>query len=176
MLRPRGASAKADSAVSSQGDKSEKAADQRASVPRLLSLLKPETGPMAIAVGTLVVTTASSLVLPAAIGHILDISLAPTTEAYTPVTIALGLLGLFTVQSVFIGLRTGLLAVAGERIATRIRRCVSRASSVSMVCVHVWRWRWRYGSLFCLAALTSMDGVATISQSVVERSVHGGSL
>ncbi len=57
-----------------------------------------------------------------AIGHILDISLAPTSGSYTPTTIALGLFGLFAVQSVFIGVRTGLMAVAGERIATRIRR------------------------------------------------------
>jgi ABC-type multidrug transport system fused ATPase/permease subunit len=77
---------------------------------------------MAISFATLIITTATSLVLPAAVGHILDISLAPTTDSYTPTTIAVGLFGMFAVQSVFIGLRTGLLAVAGERIATRIRR------------------------------------------------------
>lgn len=94
----------------------------KGSVLRLLSLLKPEKGPLAVAVGTLLATTGTSLVLPAAIGHILDISLAPTSGSYTPTTIALGLFGLFAVQSVFIGVRTGLMAVAGERIATRIRR------------------------------------------------------
>jgi hypothetical protein len=127
MLRPTKKPKVKEGAVESvveKNDSAEAAKDKKASVVRLLSLLKPEAGPMAISVGTLVITTASSLVLPAAIGHILDISLGPSTESYTPVTIALGLLGLFAVQSVFIGLRTGLLAVAGERIATRIRRCL----------------------------------------------------
>lgn len=73
-----------------------------------------------------------------AIGHILDISLAPTSGAYTPTTIALGLFGLFAVQSVFIGVRTGLMAVAGERIATRIRRCagVVLQAEYKYVCSH----------------------------------------
>lgn len=37
----------------------------KGSVLRLLSLLKPEKGPLAVAVGTLLATTGTSLVLPA---------------------------------------------------------------------------------------------------------------
>lgn len=91
------------------------------STKQLLGLLKPEVVPLAFSVGTLGVTTAISLVFPAAVGHILDMALAPT-PAFTPVTIAVGMFGLFAVQTVFMGVRTTLLANMGERIANRIRK------------------------------------------------------
>lgn len=42
----------------------------RASIVRILSLLKPEVGPLSVAIGTLGVTTAISLVFPAAVGQV----------------------------------------------------------------------------------------------------------
>jgi ABC-type protease/lipase transport system fused ATPase/permease subunit len=94
---------------------------------RVLGLMKPELRPLTLAVGSLGVTTAISLVFPAAVGQILDYSLAPTATM-SPITIAVGMFGLFAVQTVFMGTRTTLLANMGERIVNRLRKCVTRAN------------------------------------------------
>ena len=108
--------------LSEQGDSSSsKLPSNRQSLKRIISLLKPEIGPLSISVGTLGITTAISLVFPAAVGHILDIALAPT-PSMTPASIALGMFGLFTIQTVFMGIRTTMLANMGERVANRIRK------------------------------------------------------
>lgn len=91
------------------------------SIKRILGLLKPEVKPLGLAISTLGVTTTISLVFPAVVGQILDIAIAPSSSV-TPTTIALGMLGLFTVQTVFMGIRTTLLANMGDRVANRIRK------------------------------------------------------
>ena len=98
-----------------------KRASNMNSLKRILGLLRPEGKPLGIAISTLGVTTTISLVFPAAVGQILDIAMAPTGNL-TPVTIAAGMMGLFTVQTAFMGIRTTILSNMGERVANRLRK------------------------------------------------------
>ncbi len=91
------------------------------SVVRLLRLLRPEAPRLAGALATLSVTTGISLLFPYAIGHVLDVALAPS-GLLSPASISGGLMVLFGVQSALIVLRSNLLTVAGERLSAGIRR------------------------------------------------------
>lgn len=97
-----------------------------ATLKRLLQFAKPEAGTLAAAVATLGVTTAVSLLFPYAIGQILDVSITPDA-AFTPSSLSLGLLGLFGAQSAMITLRSALLTISGERMASHIRKDVFKA-------------------------------------------------
>ncbi len=79
---------------------------------------------MAAAVSTIAVTSPVMLLLPRAIGGVLDSALATEPGAaagMSPGVVVAGLAGLFAVQAGLIGFRSGALAIAGERIATRLR-------------------------------------------------------
>jgi ATP-binding cassette subfamily B (MDR/TAP) protein 10 len=91
------------------------------SMMRLVTIVKPESKTLMLAVATLGATTGISLVFPAAIGQILDVAIAPsTTMSHT--TLSVGLLSLFIVQSSLIVVRSALLTIAGERLSAGIRR------------------------------------------------------
>eukprot|EP00039_Didymoeca_costata_P007746 m.103403 g.103403 ORF g.103403 m.103403 type:complete len:746 (-) comp13809_c0_seq1:124-2361(-) len=90
---------------------------------RILRLALPEKTLIGASMGTLVITSGISLAFPAAIGHILDLSLADSAgAAASPTTIAGGLIGLFVVQGGLIVGRSAMLAVAGERLIARLRK------------------------------------------------------
>jgi ABC-type multidrug transport system fused ATPase/permease subunit len=91
---------------------------------RFLMLMWPERHMVGIAVSTIAVTSPVMLLLPRAIGAVLDSALAPDAGAsagMSPGVVVAGLAGLFAVQSALIGFRSGTLAVAGERISARLR-------------------------------------------------------
>ena len=96
------------------------AGGKRATLLRVLKLIGPERKILSMAVGTILFTTPVSLFFPAAVGKLLDVSTIGD-PVFTPTTIAVALLTLFSVQGLFISLRDGLLAVAGERMAARLR-------------------------------------------------------
>lgn len=93
----------------------------RESLKKVFAQLKPETKTLSLALATLGVTTGISLVFPAAIGNILDLAMDPNATV-TPASIVIGLFGMFTVQTIFMGIRTSMLANMGERISARIRK------------------------------------------------------
>ena len=93
----------------------------RHSMLRLIKLASPEFPSLGIAVGTTFVTSGISLVFPMAIGKVLDLALGPETTTFTPPVIAAALIGMFTVHSALMFLRTSLMSISGERIAARIR-------------------------------------------------------
>ena len=95
-------------------------------VSRLMQLVRPEAIPMGASIATLGVTTGISLVFPYYIGKIMDSAITELSAAHTT-EISLGLLALFVVQSGLIALRSGLLTIAGERIAAHARRDLFRA-------------------------------------------------
>lgn len=98
------------------------------SISRMLQLVKPESKNLGIAVGTLGISTGISLLFPAAIGTILDLSLANGGETgWSSLEISLGLLGLFGVHSALIVLRSALLTVSGERLSANIRKALMRS-------------------------------------------------
>ncbi len=73
-----------------------------------------------LAVGTIFITTPISLFFPAAVGKLLDVA-ATADPVITPVTVAGALLVVFTIQGLMMSARDGLLSVAGERMAARLR-------------------------------------------------------
>ncbi|RYG40946.1 hypothetical protein EON68_03640, partial [archaeon] len=98
----------------------------KVSLRDLLPFIKPEARPLGVSVATLGVTTAVSLLFPYAIGRILDIAISPDPVMSTA-TLSIGLLGLFTLQSAMITLRSALQAISGERIAASIRKSLFSA-------------------------------------------------
>jgi ABC-type multidrug transport system fused ATPase/permease subunit len=111
---------KAEREKSKLADTDASARLDRSTLSRLLNFARPEARTLTVAVATLGFTTGISLVFPYAIGKVLDVAIAPA-EALSPGTISVALLGLFVLQSGMIALRSGLLAIAGERMAARMR-------------------------------------------------------
>ena len=91
-----------------------------ATVSRVLQLARPEKKILSMAVASMLVTTPMTLIMPAAVGQLLDVSVS-TSAVMSPLSVASMLLGVFVVQGVFMSARDGLLAIAGERIAARLR-------------------------------------------------------
>lgn len=101
-----------------------------ASLRRFLMLMWPERHMVGLAVSTIAVTSPVMLLLPRAIGMVLDSALAPEaglTAATSPAIVVGGLAGLFAVQAALVGFRAATLAVAGERISARLRIDAFRA-------------------------------------------------
>mmetsp|Transcript_7736 Transcript_7736/g.13738 ORF Transcript_7736/g.13738 Transcript_7736/m.13738 type:complete len:725 (+) Transcript_7736:10-2184(+) len=90
-------------------------------IRRMVSMALPEKHLVGASMATQVVTSSISLVFPAAIGRILDLSLADTS-GLSPTLVVGGLTGLFLCQGGLIILRTSMLNVAGERIIARFRK------------------------------------------------------
>jgi ABC-type multidrug transport system fused ATPase/permease subunit len=90
-------------------------------VKRLLQIVRLEVKTLSYAMGTLAITSGISLVFPAAIGHVLDISFAPSASI-SHEALSVGLFGLFMLQSSLIVVRSALLNIAGERLSAGIRR------------------------------------------------------
>lgn len=87
---------------------------------RFISLAYDQRWQIAAASVTVLASSGISLIFPAAIGQVLDVALDPNSSQ-TPSGIAIGLAALFGLQSGMIMLRSGLLSVAGERIAADLR-------------------------------------------------------
>jgi ABC-type multidrug transport system fused ATPase/permease subunit len=107
-----------------------KAEVDRDSLRRFLMLAWPERRLVGASVATIAITSPVMLVLPTAIGNVLDVALASSTGgggSMTPQSLVVGLGALFALQAVLIGARSGMLSVAGERIATRLRIDTFRA-------------------------------------------------
>mmetsp|Transcript_209 Transcript_209/g.278 ORF Transcript_209/g.278 Transcript_209/m.278 type:complete len:731 (+) Transcript_209:346-2538(+) len=93
----------------------------RETIKRILELAKPESKLIGASMATLVVTSGISLVFPAVIGRVLDLSLTDGT-GISPTMAASGLMGLFVIQGGFIVGRSAMLSVAGERLIARFRK------------------------------------------------------
>ena len=91
-----------------------------ATIGRVLQLAQPEKKILALALASMLITTPMTLIMPAAVGQLLDVSVS-ADAVMSPLTVAGMLLGVFAVQGVFMSARDGLLAIAGERIAARLR-------------------------------------------------------
>lgn len=89
-------------------------------IQRLLELAKTEQKALGIALASVAGTSAISLALPAAVGHVLDSALAEA-GATSPAMLAAGLTVLFGTQTALIILRSALLTIAGERISAKLR-------------------------------------------------------
>ncbi|CAM9224865.1 unnamed protein product [Pylaiella littoralis] len=87
---------------------------------RLLELARPESHLIGGAIGLLLGTTGISLAVPKVMGGLID-SVMQGMGTYTPWEAAAILMGMFGVQSVMLTARVGLMAVAGERVAARLR-------------------------------------------------------
>uniref|UniRef100_A0A7S0THF0 ABC transporter n=1 Tax=Hemiselmis andersenii TaxID=464988 RepID=A0A7S0THF0_HEMAN len=110
-----------------QEDKEEKkksnlmSPEGRSSVMRVLRLVEPEKRLLLLAMSTIVVTTPISLFFPMAVGKLLDVA-TTADPIITPVTVAGALLVVFGLQGLMMTTRDGMLTVAGERMAARLRR------------------------------------------------------
>jgi ATP-binding cassette subfamily B protein len=91
------------------------------SLRRILQLAKPER--VGIAVGTffLAVGSAAGLVLPKAIGLIVDQSMGKGKSVDALDRAALGLLVIFIIQAIAVAARSALFTIAGERVVARLR-------------------------------------------------------
>jgi len=92
----------------------------RATVARVLQLAAPEKKVLGVAVVSMLATTPMNLIMPAAVGQLLDVSVS-SAASMSPLTVASMLLAVFAVQGVLMAARDALLAIAGERIAARLR-------------------------------------------------------
>ena len=92
----------------------------RATVSRVLQLAAPEKRILVLAVASMLATTPMNLIMPAAVGQLLDVSVS-ATATMSPLTVASMLLAVFAIQGALMAARDALLAIAGERIAARLR-------------------------------------------------------
>ena len=89
----------------------------------LLRLAWPERTRLAGGFALLAGTSAITLTFPKVTGHVMDACLDPDDQSgWTPKAAAASLFGLFAAQSVMVAARGRLFAVAGERVAARLRR------------------------------------------------------
>ncbi|MEP7120253.1 MAG: ABC transporter transmembrane domain-containing protein, partial [Byssovorax sp.] len=88
---------------------------------RILELAKPERSSIAVGTFFLAVGSVAGLVLPRAIGVIVDQSIGDGKSVTALDHAALGLLGVFFIQAVAGALRSALFTIAGERVVTRLR-------------------------------------------------------
>ncbi|CAN0264824.1 unnamed protein product [Ectocarpus fasciculatus] len=87
---------------------------------RLLELARPESKLIGGAIVLLLGSTTISLAVPKVMGGLID-SVMQGTGAYTPWEAAGILMALFGAQSIMLTGRSGLMTVAGERVAARLR-------------------------------------------------------
>eukprot|EP00752_Nemacystus_decipiens_P004588 g4188.t1 len=87
---------------------------------RLLELAWPERKLLGGALGLLLGSTTISLAVPKVMGSLID-SVMQGSGSYTPWEAALILMGMFGAQSMMLTGRMGLMTVAGERVAARLR-------------------------------------------------------
>ena len=89
---------------------------------RLVELAKPEHSLIAASAATLLVTSSTTLVLPMASGHLLDIILSDTSNSsLTPPMVATGLFGLTAVAGAGVYARTLWLQQAGNALVARLK-------------------------------------------------------
>ena len=88
---------------------------------RVLQLARPERSSIALGTVFLAVGSVAGLVLPRAIGYIVDQSMGPGKSVAALDRAAVWLLGLFAVQAVAVAARSALFTIAGERVVTRLR-------------------------------------------------------
>ena len=88
---------------------------------RILQLARPERSSIALGTVFLAVGSVAGLVLPRAIGYIVDQSMGPGKSVAALDRAALWLLGIFVVQAVAVAARSALFTIAGERVVTRLR-------------------------------------------------------
>ena len=91
-----------------------------ATMGRVLLLAQPEKKILGLALASMFITTPMTLIMPAAVGQLLDVSVS-ADAIMSPLSVAAMLLGVFAVQGVFMSARDALMAMAGERIAARLR-------------------------------------------------------
>lgn len=99
-------------------------------VKRLLSLARPEARLLAISITTMAISTAVNLVLPSALGSLIDAAAKAATIGSTTTTLntlAAGLTGLFLAGGLATWARSATLSIAGERIAIRMRKQLFRS-------------------------------------------------
>ncbi len=86
-----------------------------------MQLAKPERARIAVGTVFLVIGSAAGLVLPWAIGFIVDQSLGKGKSVAALDRAALWLLVIFIVQAIAVAARSALFTIAGERVVTRLR-------------------------------------------------------
>ncbi|MCB9672229.1 MAG: ATP-binding cassette domain-containing protein [Alphaproteobacteria bacterium] len=107
-------------------EKSVQPAGEPVSYRRILALARPEIGVLSVATGALVISSGLTLVYPQAVAWMVD-SIGgeprplPWVGVLTFDQMALGMLCLFAVASVFGAVRAWLFTIAGERIVARLR-------------------------------------------------------
>jgi ATP-binding cassette subfamily B protein len=87
----------------------------------LLRLAWPERQRFAGGLVLLVGSSSISVVFPKVMGAVMDSCLAGGGDSWTPAAAATALFGLFSAQSIMVAVRGRLMAVAGERVAARLR-------------------------------------------------------
>eukprot|EP01138_Halocafeteria_seosinensis_P014486 gb/GECG01014789.1/.p1 GENE.gb/GECG01014789.1/~~gb/GECG01014789.1/.p1 ORF type:complete len:532 (+),score=49.96 gb/GECG01014789.1/:1-1596(+) len=105
--------------VDKKDKESEKKSLDKETVYNMLALLKPERRNLVIAGTTVLATTGVSLVLPKAVGTILDIALQ--NSAGDMKSFGMVLAACFGLQSVLIATRASLLSISSERLGARLR-------------------------------------------------------
>jgi ATP-binding cassette subfamily B protein len=88
---------------------------------RVLQLARPERSSIALGTFFLAVGSVAGLVLPKAIGTIVDQSMGPGKSVAALDRAAVWLLGIFVVQAIAVAARSALFTIAGERVVTRLR-------------------------------------------------------
>ena len=87
----------------------------------LVRLAWPERQRFAGGLVLLVGSSSISVVFPKVMGAVMDSCLAGGGDSWTPAAAATALFGLFSAQSIMVAVRGRLMAVAGERVAARLR-------------------------------------------------------
>ncbi len=88
---------------------------------RILQLAKPERSSIAVGTFFLAVGSVAGLVLPRAIGYIVDQSMGKGKSVAALDRAALWLLLIFAVQAIAVAARSALFTIAGERVVARLR-------------------------------------------------------
>ncbi|WP_163990592.1 ABC transporter ATP-binding protein [Pyxidicoccus caerfyrddinensis] len=98
----------------------------RVTLSRLLTLARPELPTLIAGTVFLLVSSASTLAYPKAIGNLVDEALSTRSQAMLD-GLALTMLGVFVVQGVAMALRAYYFNTAGERVVSRLRKDLFRA-------------------------------------------------
>lgn len=101
-------------------------AGKRPYLKRLVGLAVPHWKPLLVATVSLLIASGIVLLYPQAARIIVDDVLADAAD-YDLTVVGLALLGLFLVQSAFVGLRHYLFSVVGDRIVADLRKDLYRA-------------------------------------------------
>ncbi|MCA9489350.1 MAG: ATP-binding cassette domain-containing protein [Myxococcales bacterium] len=99
---------------------------QPSTTRRILALARPELPTLALGTVALILGSAINLTYPLAVQAMVD-AIGGSTPGWDLNTLALGLIVLFLLQSVFTMLRAWLFTVSGERVVTRLRADLYRA-------------------------------------------------